>query len=75
MIATGLLDTGISREDLQSRAEAGEDGVRPDNAFLSEARHPFMNAAGQLPQYVAPLADFIDTGILAGATDYMNGRG
>jgi hypothetical protein len=44
--ATGFLDARIAGEDFQCRAETGEDGVRADDAFLGQTRHPFVDAAG-----------------------------
>ena len=76
-LAAGFLHAGIAGEDFQGRAETGEDGVRADDAFLGQAWHPFVDAAGQLLQHVAPIADFVRAhravGILARAADEMDG--
>ena len=75
-LAAGFLHAGIAGKDFQSRAETGEDGVRSDDAFLGQTRHPFVDAAGQLLQHVAPIADFVRAhraiGILARAADEMD---
>ena len=78
-LAAGLLHAGIAGEDFQGRAETGEDGVRAHDAFLGQARHPVVDAAGQLGQHVAPVADFIGADgavrVLARAANEMDGGG
>ena len=78
-VAVGLLHAAVAAEDFQGGSEAGEDGVRADDAFLGETRHPFVNSAGQCGENVAPIADFVRShravGILARAADEMDGGG
>ena len=78
-LAAGLFHARIAGEDFQGRAETGEDGVGANDAFLSQARHPLVDAAGQLGQHVAPVADFIGADgavrVLARAANQMDGRG
>ena len=69
----------MAGEDFQGRAKAGKDGVRSDDAFFGQARHPFVDATGQLGQHVAPVANFLGAdgtvGIFARAADEMDGGG
>jgi hypothetical protein len=46
-ITIGFFYTGKAGKDFQCWSETGKDGVRANDAFISQARHPFMNAAGQ----------------------------
>ena len=55
------------------------DGVRANDAFVRQAGHPRVDAAGQFGQHVAPIADFIGADrpirVLAGAANEMDGGG
>ena len=76
-VAVYLLDPAVAAEDFEGGSKAGENGVRADNAFFGETRHPFVNPAGKLGEDIPPIADFVrperTVGILARAADEMDG--
>ena len=53
----GGLDLRVAAEDLERRADAGEDEVGAADAFALQALHPVADARRQLAQDVGPVAD------------------
>ena len=53
----GGLDLRVAAEDLERRADAGEDEVGAAHAFALQALHPVADALRQLAQDVGPVAD------------------
>ena len=53
----GGLDLRVAAEDLERRADAGEDEVGAADAFALQALHPVADAVRQLAQDVGPVAD------------------
>jgi hypothetical protein len=56
-LAVGGLDLPIAAEDLQGRADAGENKVRAAYALVLEPFHPIADAIGEFTQDFTPVAD------------------
>ena len=73
LAAVGGLDLRVAAEDLERRADAGEDEVGAADALPLQALHPVADTVRQLAKYVGPVAHL--RVVRAWAADEMDAGG